>query len=121
RRRDRGHRRLRQLRRSSGEGSGVRGRLFPGLLGLHQRTELRELLAAQIVALAALDALEQIAHERRELERVERLRDVVDPADVEAARAVAELGAGGEEDDRDPARALVLEEALGDLPAVEPG
>ena len=48
--------------------------------------------------------VEQVAHERRELERIERLRHVVDAADVEAARAVAELGARGEEDDRDVLR-----------------
>src|SRR5207302_2875959 len=95
-------------------GRGIRrpGAPFPvgGLLGLHQRTELGELLAAQVVALAALDALEQVPHEGRELEWVERLRHVVDPADVEAARPVAELRAGREEDDRDPARARALEQ-----------
>ena len=59
--------------------------------------------------------------ERRQLERVERLRHVVDAADVEAARAVAELRARGQEDDRDLVRALVLEQILGDPPAVEAG
>ena len=48
-----------------------------------------------------LDAREQVAHERRELDRVERLRHVVDAAEVDAARAVAQLGARGQEDDRD--------------------
>ena len=45
--------------------------------------------------------VEQVAHERRELDRVERLRHVVDAAEVDAARTVAQLGARGEEDDRD--------------------
>ena len=90
------------------------------LFGVHQRAELGELLAAQLVALAALDPREQVAHERRQLQRVERLRDVVDAPDVEPPRPVPELRPCGEEDDRDLARALVLEELLGDPPAVEP-
>src|SRR5262245_4015181 len=89
--------------------------------GVHQRPQLGELLAAQLVALALVDAVEQLAYERRELERVERLRHVVDAADVEAARTVAELGARGEEDDRDLVRAVVFEQLLRDAPAVEPG
>ena len=64
---------------------------------------------------------EQVAHERGELERVERLRHVVDAADVEPARAVAELGPRREEDDRDAVRAVVLEQLLGHAPAVEAG
>src|SRR5262249_34718908 len=94
--------------------------LHAALLAVHQLSQLRELLAAQLVALAAVDAVEQLAHERRELDRVEGLRDVVDAADVEAARTVPGLGARREEDDRDRARALVLEQLLGDAPAVEP-
>ena len=42
--------------------------------------------------------------QRRELDRVERLRHVVEAAEVEAAGTVAQLGAGGQEDDRDRAR-----------------
>src|SRR6266542_3956048 len=82
--------------------------LWSGQLVLaHQRAELGELLAAELVALAALDPLEHVLHERRELERVERLRHVVDPAEVEPARAVAKLRPGREEDDRDRARRVV--------------
>src|SRR5215475_4246877 len=51
------------------------------LLGLDERAQLGELLAAQLVALAAVDPGEQVAHERGELERVERLRHIVDTAD----------------------------------------
>src|ERR1051325_10926701 len=55
------------------------------------------------------------------LDGVERLRDVVDPAEVEPTRAVARLGAGCQEDDRDGARSVVADQLLGDLPPVEPG
>ena len=55
----------------------------------------------------------------REVHRVERLRDVVEPARTEAASPVAHVRASGQEDDRDAARRLVLEEPLGDRPAVE--
>src|SRR5262245_24278501 len=91
------------------------------LLGFHQRAQLGELLAAELVALAAVDPVEQAAHELGQVERVERLRHVVDAADVEAACAVAELGPRREEDDRDPAGAIVLEQLLGHPPAVEAG
>src|SRR5205807_1453426 len=102
---------------SGGHGGAPQGALR--LFGLHERPKLRELLAAQLVALAALDAIEQLAHERREIERVERLRDVVDAADVEPARAVAELGARREEDDRDLARPFVDQQLFRNPPAVE--
>ena len=92
-----------------------------GSYAFHRVAELGDLLAAKLVALAALDAVEQVAHERRELDRVERLRHVVDAADVEPARTIAQLGPRGQEDDRDPVRALVVEQLLGDLPAVEAG
>ena len=48
-----------------------------------------------------LDPREQVTHERRQLDRVERLRHVVDAAEVDAAGAVAQLGARGQEHDRD--------------------
>ena len=67
----------------------------------HQRAELGELLAPELVALAALEPVEQRPHERRQLDGVERLRDVVDAADVEPSRPVAELRPRGQEDDRD--------------------
>ncbi len=57
----------------------------------------------------------------RQLDRVERLRDVVDAPQVDAPRPVAEVGPGGQKDDRDAAGFLVLEQALRDRPAVEPG
>src|SRR5262245_41486902 len=91
------------------------------LLVFHEPTQLGELLGAELVELSAVDPVQQVAHEGRELERVERLRHVVDPTDIEATRAVAELGPGGEEDDRDRARPVVLEQLLGHSPAVEPG
>src|SRR5207249_4303858 len=72
-----------------------------GLFGVHERAELGELLAAQLVTLAALYARQQLSHERGELERIERLRHVVDAADVEPARAVPELCARRQKDDRD--------------------
>src|SRR5581483_4406763 len=91
------------------------------LLRLHERPQLLELLAAELVDLAAVDPRQELADERGEVERVERLRHVVDAADVEAAGAVAELRPRGEEDDRDLPGPLVLEQLLRDAPAVEPG
>ena len=108
-------------RRRAGRARRDRARADRAVAGYDRAVaKLGDLLAAQLVALAALDAVEQVAYERRELDRVERLRHVVDAAEVEPARPVAELRARGEEDDRDAARALVVEQLLGDLPAVEP-
>src|SRR3954465_9482463 len=86
---------------------------------LHESAELPELLLAKVIALASFDAIEQIPHERRKLERVERLRHVVDAADVEPARTVAELCTGGQEDDRYVLRIRVVEQVLCDPPAVQ--
>ena len=96
------NRRARAARFRGYRGATVVHRGLRRALGLgHQRAELGQLLAPQLVALAALQPVEQPSHERRQLDGIERLRDVVDAADVEAARAVAELGPRGQEDDRD--------------------
>src|SRR5205085_677128 len=63
---------------------------------------------------------DQVAEQRGEVDRVERLCQIVEAAEVEAARAVAELGSCGQEHDRDRGRRRVLEQLLGDPPAVEP-
>jgi hypothetical protein len=68
---------------------------LPGLARIEEITELLDLLAAQVLALAAFDTGDQVAHERRKLDGVERLRHVVDPAEIEASSAVSGLGAGG--------------------------
>src|SRR5919198_4891311 len=92
----------------------------PAGLALEQRAQLGELRESQLLALAALDAGDHLADQRGELGRVERLRDVVEPAEVEAARAVTKLRAGGQEDDRDAARVHVVQQLLRDSPTVEP-
>ena len=53
--------------------------------------------------------MQQVADERRQLDGVERLRDVVDPAEVDAARAVLDLRPRRQEDDRDRVRPVVGE------------
>src|SRR3954470_1277052 len=89
------------------------------LVAFEHRSQLRQLLAAQLVALAVLDPVQQVVDHRRELDRVERLRDVVDPAEIDPARTVSQLGACRQEDDRDARRRRILEQLLGDPPAVE--
>src|SRR5207248_9418118 len=83
-------RRCRRPSRQSRHGLNAASQATPRASLFHQRPELGDLLAAELVPLAATDPLEQPLDERRELERVEGLRHVVDAADVEPARAVAE-------------------------------
>jgi len=59
------------------------------------------------IPLAALDPRQQVADHRRELDGVERLRHVVEAAEIEPARPIAQLGTRGQEDDRDRLRRRV--------------
>ena len=82
----------------------------------------REQLGLRADLLVLLPQLDEDVDLRAQDLRVERLEDVVDRADLVPAEDVAILlREGGQEDNRDHARALALLDHLGDLEAVEVG
>src|SRR6186713_1166050 len=88
-----------------------RGSILKGALGHSEEiSELGELLGSELFALAALHRVDDLLDVSREVHRVERFRDVVEPARTETTSPVAHVCASGQEDDRDAARRLVLEE-----------
>src|SRR5690348_29742 len=71
---------------------------LPDAVAGDQLPELGDPLVPDRRPLAAGDAREQVLDQGGELHRVERLRQIGDPARLEAALAVAEVGARGQED-----------------------
>ena len=85
------------------------------LVPFKQFAQLGDLLLAQVVPLAAFDPVDEIPDERRQLDGIERLRHVVDTAEVDSLRAIPDLGAGCQEDDRNAVRRCLYDGGVLDV------